>query len=58
MFYTVNIAPTVNVLHVLYVLHKCASYMCFMCLICPWTHRWPAGPCFTDRTNQPKLTDS
>ena len=52
MFYTVNIAPTVNVLHVLYVLHvlhvlhTCASYMCFMCFICPWTHHWPARPCF------------
>ena len=24
-------------------------FMCFMCFIrfiCPWTHRWPAGPCF------------
>ena len=20
--------------------------MCSVCLICPWTHRWPAGPCF------------
>ena len=30
IFYTINIAPTVNVLNVLYVLHTCASYMRFI----------------------------
>ena len=32
-----------GLLNVLHVLHTCATYMC---LICPWTHRWPTGPCF------------
>ena len=28
-----------------------------MCLICPWTHRWPAGPCFYENHwGSPTLT--
>ena len=44
-----NVLGVLGVLYVpnvLHVPHTCASYMCFMCFIRPWTHRWPAGPCF------------